>query len=93
MGTAQEDLLFMVLVTPDVCDSINIRLGLPTTNLPSTTVTPSADLFQGTFSYAVQLPSTGSGTYAPFEKTGAGCMKVSNIGTNERVYYHILSVQ
>lgn len=93
IGAQQSDLVLLVLVSKDTCEAINKSRGLPTTDLPGTTVGTS--FYTGTFNYTSMLPWNGAGTYAPFEKTTSGCIYARNYmiawGGEYYVYYHVLA--
>ncbi len=94
LGSRPEDLIFMQLVSPGVCDEINKRLGLPVDEISDTSI--DGGYYTGTFDYDNQLPRVGAGNYQAFEKTNSGCLRMRNYisawGGDYRVYYHVLVV-
>jgi hypothetical protein len=93
VGSVPEDLVYLVLVRKEVCQTINSSLGLPTTDLPYTSIDGSP--FIGTFSKDNALPHPPSGgNYAPFIGKTAGCMYMKNYmaswGGEFFVYYRVL---
>ncbi len=93
LGSLPEDLGYVVLVRKEVCLEINEMLGLPTTDLPFTSI--DGGPYIGTFSKDNALPHIPSGgNYAPFLGKTEGCMYWKNYmtmwGGEFFVYYKIL---
>lgn len=94
LGSRPEDLVFMQVVSPEVCDAINKRLGLPVDQIGDTAI--DGAYFTGTFDFDNLLPHTTTTNYEAFHKTSAGCLRMRNYisswGGDFRVYYHVLVV-